>query len=254
MNNLRWQDLQEKRLPLGRPIVIAHRGASDILPENSPSAFYRAIIDGADMIETDIHFSKDGDIILMHDPTVDRTTHASGAIRDMTTAEIKRCKIRQPKSRTHVDERPYTLPEYIAATGGKIPTALELKDPRFSDKNYAKKLVQTLADYHALEIFGVISFDLTRVQAVQAVYPDIVSGWITLKNGSPNHPVTFVGPFWPVLLMNPLYVRLAHRLGKLVCPLDPWPEKRLGLYRRLQVDMIMTDNPKKTRDALQRME
>ncbi len=240
---MNWQNLVQQRLKLGRPFVMAHRGNSAMLPENSPSAFYQAIADGADVIETDIHFTKDEEIVVIHDATVDRTLAGHGAVTAMTLAELKRLKIRQPAERQAIDERILSLPEYIAFTGGKIPTALELKDPRFAEARFAKKLVDILSRYQVLEIYGVISFELPKVQAVQAIYPPIATGWITMYHPFPNKPVNFIGPLWPILLLNPFYVTWAHRLGKIVCPLDPHPEKRLSLYLRLGVDMLITNNP-----------
>ena len=66
-------DLSSTRTP---PLVIAHRGASETWPENTMPAFMAGIDQGADMIETDVHMSADGELIIMHDTTVDRTTDA----------------------------------------------------------------------------------------------------------------------------------------------------------------------------------
>lgn len=70
--------------------VIAHRGASAYEPENTLRAFRRAIELGADMSELDVHLSRDGHLIVMHDETVDKTTDGHGAIRDMTLGDLER--------------------------------------------------------------------------------------------------------------------------------------------------------------------
>lgn len=78
------------------PLVIAHRGASEQHPENTIPAFVAGIDQGADMIEIDVHMNKDGDLIVIHDDTLDRTTNvraiypdrADTSVNDMTTAEI----------------------------------------------------------------------------------------------------------------------------------------------------------------------
>ena len=75
---------------LPTPIVIGHRGASGELPENTLEAFERALSQGALMLETDAHLSRDGQVVLSHDPRVDRTTEGSGAIEDFTLAELQR--------------------------------------------------------------------------------------------------------------------------------------------------------------------
>ena len=72
-----------------RILVAAHRGARFTHPENTMHAFRHAIEQGVDMIETDVRMTKDRQLVLMHDPTVDRTTNGSGTVCDMTLAEFK---------------------------------------------------------------------------------------------------------------------------------------------------------------------
>lgn len=70
--------------------VVAHRGASGVRPENTLPAFSEAIRQGANIIELDVHLSKDQQLIVMHDEDVDRTTEGKGLIREHTLAELKR--------------------------------------------------------------------------------------------------------------------------------------------------------------------
>src|SRR5262249_57998109 len=76
--------------PPGRPLVIAHRGASAVAPENTIAAFEQAITDGADAIELDLHLSRDDQLVVIHDASVGRTTNGSGSVRDRTLRELKR--------------------------------------------------------------------------------------------------------------------------------------------------------------------
>src|SRR5699024_9724483 len=76
-----------------RPAIVAHRGASAQAPENTLAAFRRAIEDGAQLLECDVHLSADGQVVVMHDETVDRTAQAdsplrTGAISDLTRAQL----------------------------------------------------------------------------------------------------------------------------------------------------------------------
>lgn len=72
-----------------RPRNIAHRGASDRAPENTLEAFRLARDAGAGVLEMDLHMTRDGRLAVIHDPTVDRTTNGSGAVSDMTLAELR---------------------------------------------------------------------------------------------------------------------------------------------------------------------
>lgn len=74
----------------GAPLLIAHRGGAGLAPENTMAAFRQAIDDwGVDMIELDLHATADGECVVIHDPTVDRTTDGTGRVAEMTLAELK---------------------------------------------------------------------------------------------------------------------------------------------------------------------
>ena len=70
-------------------IVVAHRGASTRAPENTMEAFRLGVEAGADGIELDVHLTKDGQLAVIHDDTLDRTTDRTGAVRDLTMDEIR---------------------------------------------------------------------------------------------------------------------------------------------------------------------
>lgn len=79
-----------------KTMVWAHRGASGYKPENTMEAFELAIQQEADGIELDVHTSADGELIVMHDETVDRVTDGSGQISKMTLAQLKKLKVSTP--------------------------------------------------------------------------------------------------------------------------------------------------------------
>lgn len=222
-----------------------------IEPENTLRSFALALQQGADVLETDLRFTRDGEIVLHHDRTLDRTTDGHGAVQDHTLAEIKRLRTRKPDG-TLVAEAVPTLAELIEQTGGRIPLLLELKDPRFIDPAYAGRLVRVLEATDMVARSALISFQALHVKGVQALSPTIPTGNITLRNPLPNGKVQLLGPFWPILYSNPLYVAWAHRLGKIVAPLDPKPESRIGYYLRLGVDAVLADHPASVIEAINR--
>ena len=69
--------------------IFAHRGSKIDCPENTLSAFKKAIEVKADGIELDIHLTKDGEIVVIHDETIDRTTNGTGEVEDFTLAELQ---------------------------------------------------------------------------------------------------------------------------------------------------------------------
>lgn len=74
----------------GRPLVIAHRGGAGLWPENTLHAFERAAALGVDVIETDVRATADGELVVIHDPTLGRTTDGAGRVGQLTLAELKR--------------------------------------------------------------------------------------------------------------------------------------------------------------------
>ncbi|AVK62907.1 glycerophosphodiester phosphodiesterase [Lactobacillus sp. CBA3606] len=92
--------------------IIAHRGSKGTRPENTLVAFQAALADGADGLETDVHLSKDGHLIIMHDERVDRTTNGTGRIADLTLAQLKK-----------LDAGAWFAPDYA---GTRVPTLDEV--------------------------------------------------------------------------------------------------------------------------------
>ena len=92
-------------------LLAAHRGGAALWPENSLLAFRNAIALGADFIEFDVHLSKDGELVVIHDPTLERTTTGGGPVKDRTVAELKALRL---KDRTG------------AVTGETVPTLEEV--------------------------------------------------------------------------------------------------------------------------------
>lgn len=249
MSAMNWPQFRATRKQRTRPLVVAHRGTPDLQPENTLPSFQLALAQGADALETDLHFTRDDQIVLFHDRTLDRTTDGQGVLRNHTLAELKRFQTRTPTGAL-TDSRILTLAELIEATNAQTPLLLELKDSRFVAHNDAARLVELLERYDMVQRCAIVSFHPDYVAGVAAVQPAIPTGNITLWNALPTGKAELLGPLWPLLYLNPLYVWWAHRLAKIVCPLDPTPEPRIPYYLRLGVDALLTNNPAKTLDAI----
>lgn len=234
-----------------KPYLIAHRGNRVACPENTLAAFRRALADGADILETDLHLTADGVLVCIHDSTVDRTTDGHGPVASMALAELKTLSASSGRPEFEREQVP-TLAELTAILPEDVALALELKTDRFLDPAVSRQLVMELEKAGVRQRTVVLSFSLLRIETVAAVAPDVPIGWITLSRAWPIRPSQLLGPFWPLLLLNPFYVKLAHRRGQIVCPLDPTPDRRLWLYRLLRCDAVLSDDPAATRLALGR--
>lgn len=135
------------RLPHGdspAPWIAAHRGQWRDFPENSIPGFLAAIRDGADILETDIRQTKDGHLVLMHDPSVDRTTNGTGNVADMTLDEIKGLRLRQS-----LGNGPSPITAYQVPTLGELLDAVEGENVLINlDKgwDYREQMYQLLSE------------------------------------------------------------------------------------------------------------
>jgi glycerophosphoryl diester phosphodiesterase len=248
---MNWNEFLSTRTERIYPLLIAHRGASLLAPENSLAAFAIARTQGADMMETDLRVTADGEIVLFHDSTLERTSNGRGPLFAQSLAELKQWQLRGPGGQLTEEQIP-TLIELLAATQGEMPLLLELKDWRFVDRRHAEKLVQTLAYYGVLAKCAIISFNQTLVMAIRQVSATIPVGLITLTNPIPQAGGELLGPFWPLLWINPVYVPWAHRMGQIVAPLDTRPERRMARYLQMGVDAVLADDPAAALAAMQR--
>ncbi len=113
--------------------IIAHRGFSSAAPENTLAAFNKAIETGADYFELDVHQSRDGKLVVIHDGSVDRVSSngMTGKIADMDFREIRRVRAGYPKKfgETYKNVRIPTLKQSLRAARGKIRVCVEVKAP-----------------------------------------------------------------------------------------------------------------------------
>jgi len=131
-----------------QPIVEAHRGASAVCPENSMAAFRRAAAMGARAIELDVHESRDGAIVVMHDATVDRTTNKTGRIADLDLVDILALDCGSWKGPTFSAERVPTL-DRVLAWAQKTGCVLNVEVKTFQPASPAPRKLTVLLQRYA---------------------------------------------------------------------------------------------------------
>jgi len=157
-----------------RLVTIAHRGASGYAPENTAAAFDLAIEMGADMIETDVQLTRDGQMVLFHDPTVERTSSGRGPIGDYTYAELRELDLGAWFDWRFAGERIVTLGAFVQRWLPRIPAAIEIKDPRA-----AIPLAKALAHDGIRERVQVTSFSWPALLDAQEVEDRFVLGFLS---------------------------------------------------------------------------
>ncbi len=122
--------------------LCAHRGAMDTHPENTIAAFEEAIRLKAQMIEFDVRMTKDKQLVILHDETVDRTTNGVGRIEDLTFDQVRRLDAGSWKSANFKNERIPTFEETLAVIPDNIWLNVHLKGGRKLGKKVAKVLMK----------------------------------------------------------------------------------------------------------------
>jgi len=158
-------------------MLAAHRGGSLLWPENSLLAFRNALALGADFIEFDVHLSRDGEVVVIHDATLDRTSTGSGPVRDRTLAELRALHLKDRTGAVTAETVP-TLDEVTAvAAQARRRMLLEIKvDAAKARYPGIEEKVMVVLDRHGMAASTVVmSFEAPTWRRVRELRPDIAT-------------------------------------------------------------------------------
>ncbi len=251
---------------LPKPVVYAHRGGADLWPENTLFAFRHAWDLGVDVLEMDVRGTRDGAIVVIHDSTVDRTTNGSGAVRDLTLAEIQSLDAGYRFTPDGGKTFPYR------GRGIRVPTLEEVFDAlpnaRFNievksnDPPIVDRLAQLVRERGLEDAVVVGSSEQRIARALRSALPQVATFatrdevrafWLWQRVGlarawRPTPDTLQVPPVyqWGPLVLDvtsPGFVRAAHRMGLHVAvwTIDD-PDEMVRLLD-MGVDGIMSDRP-----------
>ena len=155
--------------------IMAHRGNNVVFPENSMAAFRSAVELGADGIECDLHLTKDGELVIIHDETLDRTSDRSGVIAEMTLEEVKAARLLQPNGAVS-EERIPTLFELIYYLNGKEFDGLlnlELKTDQYDYPGIEQAVINALEPLQPQFSIVFSSFNWYSLLRLKQVAPQV---------------------------------------------------------------------------------
>jgi glycerophosphoryl diester phosphodiesterase len=231
-------------------IVIAHRGASRVAPENTLSAMKKAIEFGADYAECDVFQTKDGEIVLFHDEEMDRTTGKEGMIWDYTLAELKELEVGSWFKEEFRGEPIPTLREVIQSVKGKIKLNIEVKVSG-SDPDIAQKVVDIIRSESIAKECMVTSFEKPVIEKIKEIAPELITGFIFDE----EHPPDIFEGNWEYVcskrnIVDEEFVRKAKLKGKKIFVWTVnYPAETKKLID-LGVDGIITDVPNLLKEIL----
>jgi len=242
-----------------RPLVFGHRGARGLAPENTSAAFDRGVEAGADGLELDVRSTRDGEAVVCHDATLDRTTDASGPLSSFTARELASVdagyRFRGANGGFPFRGRGLRLPmlrDVLARY--RHPLIVELKD---DSRDLARAVVALVQEAGAGPRVTIGSFHRAVVGEVRRVDPGIATGaatlevrvalygsWLGWSPPRPGYRALQVPERRGVhRVVSPRLVRAAHRSGVAV---QVWVVDEPDRIRKLLgwgVDGIITDRP-----------
>lgn len=234
--------------------ILAHRGFSAAAPENTIAAFKAAIEAGADGFELDVHMTRDGELVVIHDETVDRTTNGTGWVKDLTLRELKELDAGLWFSPQFVNERIPTLGEVLELVrDSKHIVNIELKNNLLAYPGMEEKVIKEVEKL-GMETVSFSSFNHVSVYNLSQLHPSFKTGtlydepisdsWSYAKSlgASAIHPHH--------LLVTEEVVMRAHEYGIRVHPYTVDQEDEAKRLIGLGVDAIITNVPDRLKKLL----
>ena len=233
----------------GQPALIAgHRGDRSAAPENTLTALQGALDSAMDFVETDLQLTADGVVVLMHDDTVDRTTDGSGAVADLTFAQIRSLDAGTWYSQQFAGVRVPTLEEFLGVFAGSSKQALlELKG--FWTVDQVRLVVEQVNASGTRHRVTFASFDFTTIMNLHTAAPSIPR--VIIQRMLPADPVALAEHFKAIAILtspasvesNPGAVGAMHEAGLGVLLYTLNSKQRWSEALALGVDGIVTDTP-----------
>ena len=229
--------------------VIGHRGAAGLLPENSLPSIQKALDIGVDRVEIDVHQSKDGRVVVIHDKTLNRTTKGNGLVKKLDLAEIQKIPLKGIASTT---DRVPTLEEVLECINGQSVLLIEIKHGKKYYPNIEQNILDIIEQFKAKDWCILQSFDNRVLRETYRLDTEIALHKLF------DTPYFFNFKAYPYIkeygisnaFAGKRILQKVHRMQK---KLNVWTvneEKRMEELIQLGVDGIITDFPNKAK-ALQ---
>lgn len=233
----------------------AHRGFSGDYPENTMIAFEKAIEVGCEGIELDVHFSKDKELVIIHDESIDRTSNGKGWVKDLTYNEL--CKV--DFSYKFADkvgfQRIPTLREYFELVKNKnIITNIELKTGVFDYPGIEQAVYNLICEYDLKDKVIISSFNHFSVMRMKLIDSEIRCGFLTeswILNAGRYVKDNHVEAYHPIFRM--LNQEITEDLKKHSCEINTWTvneEEDIKEMIGLGVNGIISNYPNRVRRIL----
>jgi len=243
---------------LPRPTIFAHRGASAYAPENTLAAFELAIQQGADALEMDLKLTADGEVVVIHDQTLDRTTGKRGKVGQTPLAELRKLDAGSHFDVAFKGEPVPTLREVFEKIGKRIPYNLELTNYASPTDNLPEKTAEIVEQYKLTEHVLFSSFNPLALIRVRRRLPHAPIALLASEGASGWLARSWVGTLLAYQALHPAYpdvtpelVAAAHRRNCRVHVYTVNDRDEMLRLLGMGVDGIFTDDPPLARQVFQ---
>lgn len=179
------------------PIIFAHRGASRYAPENTLSAFQLAFEQGAKAIELDVKLSKDGEVVVFHDLTLERTTNGKGLLKNHTLEELNQLDAGSFFHQKFYNERIPTLSQVLDLINGKYLVNIELTNYSTLNDELIPKVALIVKKKSAQNSIIFSSFSPGNIIKIKHAFPEVPAALLT--------PPGFIG----IIMQSDVYRRIS---------------------------------------------
>ncbi|WP_288616876.1 glycerophosphodiester phosphodiesterase [uncultured Eubacterium sp.] len=240
---------------LGNPVeVTAHRGYSAVYPENTIPAFKGAIQVGADWAELDVQQTADGEVIVMHDSNLKRTTGLDKEVWQVTWDEIKDLDNGSWFDKKYQTVRIPTLEEVLKVCRGKIHLNIEIK-PSGHDKDLEEQVAKLLKKYHMRDTCVVSSLKYDSLRKIKEADDSIETAYITSVSYGNFTDLEYAdGYSVESTLLSKSFVNKAQKAGKQIYVWTVNSEERLEKVVGMGIDNVITDDPVMAKELIYEQE
>lgn len=240
---------------LGNPVeVTAHRGYSAAYPENTIPAFKGAIQVGADWAELDVQQTADGEVIVMHDSNLKRTTGLDKEVWQVTWDEIKDLDNGSWFDKKYQTVRIPTLEEVLKVCRGKIHLNIEIK-PSGHDKDLEEQVAKLLKKYHMRDTCVVSSLKYDSLRKIKQADDSIETAYITSVSYGNFTDLEYAdGYSVESTLLSKSFVNKAQKAGKQIYVWTVNSEERLEKVVGMGIDNVITDDPVMAKELIYEQE
>lgn len=235
---------------LKTPVIIGHRGACMHAPENTLASFKLAIKHGAAAIEFDVKLTSDDQVVVMHDPSVTRTTNGQGSVRKLSLQEIKQFDAGSWFSGEFKAERVPTLGEVFDGVGSEVLMNIELTNYTTPSDSLVEKVVALVKEKGVEDRIYFSSFLATNLVKARKLLPGCGIGYLTYAGPPRLLQQIFQAPPRMIDSLNPYrgsvtrrMIDREHGLGRRVLVYTVNNAEEMRSLFRIGVDGIFTDDP-----------